>query len=41
MKLVHDDGKVTGAIFDTDDGYVQINAKSTLLAPALIRRIPR
>ena len=46
VKLVHDDGKVTGAIFDTDDGYVQINAKSTLLAtggypanPAMMRAL--
>ena len=32
VKLVHEDGKVTGAIFNTDDGYVQVNAKYTVLA---------
>lgn len=32
VKLVHDGGKVTGGIFETKDGYVQINAKNTLLA---------
>lgn len=32
VKLVHDGNKVTGAIFDTADGHVQINAKNTLLA---------
>lgn len=32
VKLVHADGKVTGAIFKTDAGYVQVNAKNTLLA---------
>ena len=32
VKLVHDGGKVTGAIFETPEGYVQINAKNTLLA---------
>ncbi|MCI8468526.1 MAG: FAD-binding protein [Eggerthellaceae bacterium] len=32
VRLVHDDGAVTGAIFDTDEGYVQINAKNTLIA---------
>ncbi len=32
VKLIHGDGKVTGAIFDTEDGKVQINAKDTLLA---------
>ena len=32
VKLVHEDGKVTGAIFSTDDGYVQVNAKYTVLA---------
>lgn len=32
VKLVHEDGKVTGAIFNTDDGCVQVNAKYTVLA---------
>ena len=32
VKLVHEDGKVTGAVFSTDDGYVQVNAKYTVLA---------
>lgn len=32
VKLVHADGKVTGAIFETKDGMKQINAKNTLLA---------
>lgn len=32
VKLAHDGGKVAGAIFDTDEGLVRINAKSTLLA---------
>ena len=32
VKLVHEDGKVTGAVFNTDDGYVQVNAKYTVLA---------
>lgn len=32
VKLVHDEGKVTGAIFKTSDGYTQVNAKNTLLA---------
>lgn len=32
IKLKHEEGKVSGAIFETDSGYVQINAKSTLLA---------
>ena len=32
VKLVHEDGKVAGAIFNTDDGYVQVNAKYTVLA---------
>ena len=32
VKLVHADGKVTGAVFETDDGYVQVNAKYTVLA---------
>lgn len=32
VKLVHDGPKVTGAIFATPDGNVQINAKDTLLA---------
>lgn len=31
LKLVHEDGKVTGAIFETDDGNVQINAKKAVL----------
>lgn len=31
VKLVHDDGPVTGAIFQTEDGYIQINATNTLL----------
>ena len=32
VKLVHEGGKVTGAIFSTDDGNVQVNAKSVILA---------
>ena len=32
VKLVHDGGKVTGAVFDTEDGYVQVNAKYVALA---------
>ncbi len=33
VELVRDgDGPVTGAIFSTDEGYVQINAKNTILA---------
>ena len=32
IKLVHADGKVTGAVFGTDQGYVQVNANNTLLA---------
>lgn len=32
LKLVHEGGKVTGAIFKTESGNVQINAKNTLLA---------
>ena len=32
VKLVHADGKVTGAIFSTDDGNVQINAANVVLA---------
>lgn len=32
VRLVESDGKVTGAIFDTDGGYVQINAANTLVA---------
>lgn len=32
VKLIHEDNKVTGAIFNTADGYVQVNAKDTLLA---------
>ncbi len=31
VKLVHADGKVTGAIFNTDAGYVQVNAKDGVL----------
>ena len=32
VKLVHESGKVTGAIFSTDDGNVQVNAKNVILA---------
>lgn len=32
VKLVHEGNKVAGAIFDTEEGLVQINAKNTLLA---------
>lgn len=32
VKLVHADGKVTGAIFSTDEGNVQVNATYTILA---------
>lgn len=32
LKLLHGDGKVTGAIFETKDGMKQVNAKNTLLA---------
>ena len=32
VKLVHGEGGVTGAIFDTDEGYVQVNAKYTVIA---------
>lgn len=33
VELVRDgDGPVTGAVFSTDEGYVQINAKNTILA---------
>lgn len=32
VKLLHGDNKVTGAIFNTSEGYVQVNAKNTLLA---------
>ena len=32
VRLVHGDGGVTGAIFDTDDGYVQVDAKYVVLA---------
>ena len=32
VKLVHADGKVTGAIFDTDEGLVQVNAPYTVIA---------
>lgn len=32
VRLVHEDGKVTGAIFETPDGYVRVNAKYTVLA---------
>ncbi|MCI2242604.1 FAD-binding protein [Adlercreutzia faecimuris] len=31
-RLIHEGGKVTGALFDTDEGTVQVNAKNTLLA---------
>ena len=31
VKLVHEEGKVSGAIFNTSEGYVQVNAKNTLL----------
>ncbi len=31
VRLVHEDGRVTGAIFETPDGYVQVNAKYTVL----------
>lgn len=31
-RLLHENGKVTGAIFQTPDGVVQVNAKNTLLA---------
>ena len=32
VKLVHADGKVNGAIFETDEGNVQVNATYTVLA---------
>lgn len=32
VKLIHDEQGVSGAIFKTDNGYVQINAANTLLA---------
>ena len=32
VKLVHADGKVTGAIFSTEEGNVQINANAVILA---------
>lgn len=32
VKLVHDGNAVTGAIFETEEGYVQVNAANTLLA---------
>ena len=32
VKLVHADGKVTGAIFSTDEGNVQVNATYTIMA---------
>lgn len=32
VKLVHEDGAVSGAIFDTDDGLVQVDATYTVLA---------
>jgi len=32
VKLVHAEGAVTGAIFETDEGYVQIDAAHTILA---------
>lgn len=40
VKLVHADGKVTGAIFETKDGMKQINAKNTLLATAATQPTP-
>lgn len=45
-RLVHENGKVSGAIFQTPDGVVQVNAKNTLLAtggyagnPAMMRAL--
>lgn len=32
VRLVEADGKVAGAIFSTDEGYVQVNAANTLIA---------
>ena len=32
VRLVHEDGKVTGGVFKCEDGYVQINATYTVLA---------
>ena len=32
VRLVHEDGKVTGGVFKCEDGYVQINAAYTVLA---------
>ena len=32
VKLVHDEGPVTGAIFETESGYVKVEAANTLLA---------
>ncbi|MEC4294726.1 FAD-dependent oxidoreductase [Adlercreutzia shanghongiae] len=32
VRLVEADGVVTGAIFNTEEGYVQVNAKDTLIA---------
>ena len=32
VRLVHEDGKVTGGIFKCDDGYVEIDAPYTILA---------
>ena len=32
VRLVHGDAGVTGAIFETEDGYVQVNAKYTVIA---------
>ena len=32
VKLVHADGKVTGAIFETEDGNVQVNANAVIMA---------
>lgn len=32
VKLVHADGKVTGAIFETENGNVQVNAANVILA---------
>lgn len=32
VKLLHSEGAVTGAIFETEEGYVRVEAKDTLLA---------
>lgn len=46
VKLDHAEGAVTGAVFETDEGYVRIKAKDTLLAtggypanPAMMRSL--